>query len=163
MSVHQVITQAASVTGQSIAALAAASMAWRTPDNSEARSDWDRAIGELLIRESLMLADEEFGVLPRLQEVYDRAIHNRAAPADCETAFRAIRQAEDLHTIDRLRPYWAAVRKVLQIPSPDPFAVRLKVALIVANDMGNDAEIEDAFQIIEDDSAALQAAYYPVD
>lgn len=143
---------------QSIAALAAASMAWRTPDNSEARSDWDRAIGELLIRESLMLAEQEFGELSRIQEVYDRAVHNRAAPADCETAFRAIRQAEDLHNTDRLRPYWAAVRKVLQTPAPDPFAIRLKVALIVENDMGNDAEIEDAFQIIEDDSAALQEA-----
>jgi hypothetical protein len=159
MSVHQIITQATSVTGQSVAALAAASMQWRDPAFAHARADWDRAIGELLIRESLMLAEQEFGELPRLQEVHDLALHNRASPADRETAWQAISRAEEWHLTDRLEPYWAAVRKVLQIPAPDPFAVRLKVALIIANDMGNDVEIDDAFQIIEDDSAALQAAW----
>ncbi len=106
-----------------------------------------------------MLAEQEFGELPRLEDIYDRAVHNRASPADREAAWKAVYQAEEWHQRDRLEPYWAAVRKVLQIPAPDAFAVRLKVALIIANDMGNDAEIDDAFQIIEDDSAALQAAW----
>lgn len=156
MNMHQVLTQAASVTGQGIAALAAASMEWRNPANAEARADWDRAIGELLIRESLMIAEHEFGELQRVQENYDRAVHNRASAEEREAAFQAVARAEEYNKVDRLRPYWDAVRKVLHIPAPDPFAVRLKVALIMANDMGNDAEIEDAFQIIEDDSAALQ-------
>lgn len=148
---------------QSIAALAAASMQWRNAANANAQADWDRAIGELLIRESLMIAEQEFGELPLRQEAYDRAVHNRAAPPDREAAFKAVTQAEDWHKTDHLRPYWDAVRNVLRTPAPDPFAVRLKVALIIGNDMGNDSEIDDAFQIIENDSAALQAAWASVD
>lgn len=138
-------------TAEPIAALYAASMAWRDPRFEELRVEWDRAVGDYMIAQARLLAMQELGPLALAAEALDALTGKER-----EDAFAAYQVKEEAFTTQYCRDFWNAGHRLASIPAPDPFALRLKAHVMITNNMDNDGSFEgDPFEIIEADAARL--------